>query len=182
MGCRYHLMPPVVTKTLEKSKTREESVSQNKDRAIVYGHHLQIRILELHAKYVYAYTRPSMLKDSMLIKRVKRQGKSRVKTVESYPIVPGLYCLLQMRYPKRKQQKTSYKKKLSSPEKMAADAEVPLAEWPKMRGGMGQPLDSAEGQSDTRCVSGEGKACAPHGKHNLFVLFFKLKNSLNNLQ
>uniref|UniRef100_A0AAY5KHT2 Protein HTATIP2 n=1 Tax=Esox lucius TaxID=8010 RepID=A0AAY5KHT2_ESOLU len=41
MGCRYSLMLPVVTRTLAKCKTREESVRKDKEREIVCGHHLQ---------------------------------------------------------------------------------------------------------------------------------------------
>lgn len=41
MGCRCHLMLPIVTRILTKSDTRENSVRRDKQRAVVCGHHLQ---------------------------------------------------------------------------------------------------------------------------------------------
>ena len=41
LSCRYHLMLPVVTRTLAEHKTTEVSVRKDKVRAIVCGHHMQ---------------------------------------------------------------------------------------------------------------------------------------------
>ena len=45
MGCRYHLILPVVTRALAKCKTREKSVKQDKETEMVCGRHLQNHFL-----------------------------------------------------------------------------------------------------------------------------------------
>ena len=41
LGCRYHLMLSMVTRTQAENKTREQSVGKNKKREFVCGHHMQ---------------------------------------------------------------------------------------------------------------------------------------------
>ena len=41
LGCRYRLMLPVVTRTLAEHKTREESVREDQERAILCGNRTQ---------------------------------------------------------------------------------------------------------------------------------------------